>query len=32
MQNPYVVAILVKRIAGCAENQGSWPWANRQHV
>ena len=28
---PYAVAI-VKRIAGCTENQGSWPQANRQHV
>ena len=30
-QYNYVVAI-VKRTAGCAENQGIWPWANRQHV
>ena len=22
----------MKRIAGCNENQGSWPWANQQHV
>ena len=21
-----------KRTAGCTENQGSWPWANWQHV
>ena len=22
----------MKRIAGCTENQGSWPWVNQQHV
>ena len=27
-QNPYTVAI-VKRTAGCTENQGSWAWADR---
>ena len=25
--DPYAVAI-VKRTAGCTENEGSWPWAN----
>ena len=30
-QNHYAAAI-VKRTAGCTENQGSWPWANWQHV
>ena len=30
-KNHYAVAI-VKRTAGCTENQGSWPQANRQHV
>ena len=30
-QIPYAVAI-VKRTAGCTKNQGSWPWANWQHV
>ena len=23
---------IMKRIAGCTENQGSWPWANQKHV
>ena len=30
-QNHYAAAI-VKRTAGCTENHGSWPQANRQHV
>ena len=30
-QNPYAVAI-VKRTAGCTENQDGWPWGNPQHV
>ena len=30
-KNHYPVAI-VKRTAGCNENQGSWPWANQPHV
>ena len=30
-QYHYAVAI-VKRTAGCTENQDSWPRANRQHV
>ena len=29
--DPYAV-VTVKRTAGCTENQGSWPWANWQHV
>ena len=29
--NHYCVAI-VKRTAGCTENQESWPWTNRQHA
>ena len=24
--------VIVKKTAGCTENQGSWPWATRQHV
>ena len=30
-QNYYAV-VIVKRTAGCTDNQGSWPWANQQHV
>ena len=30
-QNHYAVAI-VKRTAGCNDNQGSWPQAKQQHV
>ena len=30
-QNHYGVAI-VKRTAGCTENQGSWQWANQQYA
>ena len=29
--DPYAV-VIVKRTAECTENQGSWPWANWQHV
>ena len=32
-QNDYVVYVaIVKRSAGCTENQGSWPRVNQQHV
>ena len=31
IKNHYAVAI-VKRPAGCTENQGSWPRANQDHV
>ena len=27
----YVIKI-VKKTAGCTENQGSWPWVTQQHV
>ena len=30
-ENHYAVAI-VKRAAGCTENEGSWPQANQQHL
>ena len=30
-QNPYAV-LIVKKTAGCTENQGSWPCTNWQHV
>ena len=32
-QNDYVVyVVMVKRTAGCTENQDSWPRVNQQHV
>ena len=30
-QNPYAV-VIVKRTAGCTENQGSWPRADQQQT
>ena len=30
-QNHHAVVILVKRTAGCTDNQANWLWANRQH-
>ena len=30
-QNHYPV-VIVKRTAGCTENQGSWPQVNWQHI
>ena len=30
-QNHYA-EVIVKRTVECTDNQGSWPWANRQHV
>ena len=29
--DPYAV-VTVERTDGCTKNQGSWPWANQQHI
>ena len=30
-EQSHLAIVIVKRTAGCTENQANWLWANRQH-
>ena len=31
-EHSHHAVVIVKRTAGCTENQANWLWANRQHL